>query len=66
MNRKERFFIPAADDLLWVAIVSGVLGMTMTAAAGDLYRANVRSAAQLEDTAANIYRVDVACAEVSP
>lgn len=66
MNRKERFFIPAADDLLWVAIVAGILGMTLTAAAADVYRDNVRAAAELEDTAANIYRVDLACAEVSP
>lgn len=66
MNRKERFFIPAADDLLWVAIVSGVLGLGMTAAAADLYRSNVEYVALLSHTAANDYRVDIACAEVSP
>lgn len=66
MNRKERFFIPAADDLLWVAIVSGFLGLGMTAAAADLYRSNVEHVALLSHTAANDYRVDIGCAEVSP
>ncbi len=67
-KRKERFFFPTTDDLLCVAIVSGLLGIVMAFAAAELYRANVRTAAELEDVAANVYRIDVACdcAEVAP
>ena len=66
MNRKEPFFISPAGELLYVAAVSTVIGLCLMAAAGDLYRTNIANAAVLQDTAANVYRVDVTCPEATP
>lgn len=66
MNRKETVSFIRPGVLLAAGLVFNIAGLGMLGAAAATYRINLQDAATLTDTAANVFRIDVACAEVTP